>query len=75
MDGQPLNKEDKNQSDQVPLDPRWCLPSRLEDNPMVWILQVDGFMVDIRSMPRELQEAAYQKGLIPYIPADRKNQQ
>ncbi len=54
------------------LDPSWCLPSRLEDNPMVWILQVNGFMVDIRSMSRELQEAAYQKGLIPYIPADRQ---
>lgn len=54
------------------LDLRWCLPSRLENNPMVWILQVNGFMVDIRSMSRELQEAAYQKGLIPYIPADRQ---
>ena len=39
---------------------------------MAWILQVDGFMVDIRFMPRKLQEAAYQKGLIPYIPVDRQ---
>ena len=54
------------------LDPRWCLPSRLDQNPMVWFLQVDGFLVDIRTMSRELQEAAYQKGLIPYIPADRQ---
>jgi hypothetical protein len=37
----------------------------------VWILQVNGLMVDIRHMPREAQEIAYQKGLIPYIPADR----
>jgi hypothetical protein len=31
---------------------------------------VDGMVVDIRRMPRELQEAAFAKGLIPYIPAD-----
>lgn len=50
------------------LDPRWCLPSRLDDNPMVWLIQVDGFIVDARYAPREIQEMAYQKGLIPYIP-------
>jgi hypothetical protein len=27
--------------------------------------------MDIRHAPRELQEAAFAKGLIPYIPADR----
>lgn len=53
------------------LDPNWCLPSRIDDNPMVWILQVNGMMVDIRHMPREVQVIAYEKGLIPYIPADR----
>ncbi|MBI5964251.1 MAG: hypothetical protein HY863_12305 [Chloroflexi bacterium] len=53
------------------LDPNWCLPSRIDDNPMVWILQVNGMMVDIRYMPREVQVIAYEKGLIPYIPADR----
>jgi hypothetical protein len=52
-------------------DPRWCLPSLVGENPLVWTLEVDGFMVDVRQMPRELQEEAYRKGLIPYIPADR----
>jgi hypothetical protein len=54
------------------LDPNWTLPSRLEDNPMVWMLQVNGFMVDVRRAPREVQEIAFKKGLIPYIPADRQ---
>ena len=54
------------------LDPDWCLQRRLDDNPMVWILQVNGFMMDIRNAPRETQEAAFRKGLIPYIPADRQ---
>lgn len=54
------------------LDPNWTLPSRLDDNPMVWILQVNGFRMDVRHAPREVQEIAFEKGLIPYIPADRQ---
>ena len=54
------------------LDPNWCLPSMIDDNPLVWMLMVDGIFVDIRQMPREYQEIAFQKGLIPYIPDDKK---
>ena len=54
------------------LDPDWSLPSRLEENPLVWMLKVNGFMMDIRSAPREAQEVAFKKGLIPYIPVDRQ---
>ena len=53
------------------MDPNWCLPSLVDENPMIWMLQVNGYIVDVRSMPREVQEVAYEKGLIPYIPADR----
>jgi hypothetical protein len=55
-------------------DPRWCLPSLVDQNPLVWLLEVNGLMVDVRHMPREVQEIAYQKGLIPYIPADRSGE-
>ena len=54
------------------LDPSWILPSRWDDNPMVWMLQVNGFMVDVRQAPREVQEIAFNKGMIPYIPADQE---
>jgi hypothetical protein len=54
------------------LDPNWTLPSKMDANPMVWMLQVNGFMVDVRHAPREVQEIAFNKGLIPYIPADRQ---
>ena len=57
------------------LDPNWTLPSRLDDNPMAWLLQVDGFLMDIRHAPRQVQELAFQKGLIPCIPADRQKGQ
>ena len=50
------------------LDPAWTLPSRVADNPMAWMVMVDGMIVDIRRMPRALQEAAFAKGLIPDVP-------
>ncbi len=52
-------------------DPRWTLPSKMDDNPRVWMLEVNGFIMDVRHAPREFQEAAFERGLIPYIPADR----
>jgi hypothetical protein len=55
-----------------PLDPNWTLASRLDENPMVWMLQINGFMMDVRQAPREVQVIAFRKGLIPYVPADRK---
>lgn len=54
-----------------PMSPEWTLPSRLADNPLVWMLQVNGLMIDIRQAPAELQRLAYEKGLIPFIPAER----
>ena len=57
--------------DIVPLDPRWSLPSRLAENPLVWMIPVNGVIVDMRMMPRELQERAYALGLIPFVPAAR----
>ena len=52
------------------LDPEWTLPSLIDQNPMVWMIEVNGLIVDVRRLPREIQEAAFQKGLIPYIPDD-----
>lgn len=57
--------------DLMPFHQEWCVPSMLEHNPLVWMLQVNGLMVDVRSMPRDVQELAYARGLIPYIPEDR----
>jgi len=39
----------------------------IDNNPAVWYLSIDGFIVDVRSMPREIQEQAFEQGLIPYI--------
>jgi len=56
----------------IQLDPNWCVRSLVEDNPLVWMLEVDGMVIDIRTAPREEQEEAYRQGLIPYVPADRE---
>ena len=55
-------------------DPKWTLPSRLEANPMVWMVSINGLIIDIRHASREQQVEAFEKGLIPYIPADRSNE-
>jgi hypothetical protein len=49
-------------------DPDWTIPSMVDQNPLIWMLQVNGMIVDIRHMPRGAQEEAFRKGLIPYIP-------
>jgi Domain of unknown function (DUF6398) len=56
-----------------PFDPQWMLPSLAEKNPLVWMAEVNGLLVDLRNMPREVQEIAFENGLIPFIPAARKD--
>jgi len=51
-------------------DPDWCLPSKLGDNPLIWMLDVDGFVVDARDAPLEFQREAYRMGLIPFVPGE-----
>ncbi len=53
-------------------DPDWCTPAMLADNPLVWMFDVGGFLIDIRDTPRQVQEEAYREGLIPFIPADKQ---
>ena len=52
-----------------PMAPEWTLPSRLDDNPLVWMVQLNGLIVDVRGLPIELQRMTFEKGLIPYVPA------
>ncbi len=50
------------------MDPEWTLHSRIAQNPKVWMIQVNGFILDARYLKREIQEKALRQGLIPYIP-------
>jgi hypothetical protein len=43
------------------------------ENPLVWMIPVNGIIVDMRTMTRDLQEHAYALVLIPFVPAARGN--
>jgi hypothetical protein len=40
-----------------------------DDNPAVWFVEVDGLVMDARSLSLDLQTTAFARGYIPYIPA------
>jgi len=54
------------------MDPTWMLASLVDRNPLVWLAEINGMLVDLRDMPREVQVIAFEKGMIPYVPADRE---
>ena len=53
------------------MDPTWMLRNLVDQNPLVWMAEVNSLLVDLRDMPREVQEIAFAKGIIPYLPADQ----
>ncbi|MCL2298848.1 MAG: DUF6398 domain-containing protein [Firmicutes bacterium] len=53
----------------------WLLPELIEDNPMIWMVMVNGLYVDIRDMPLEVQQLAFEKKIIPYVPGEREGNQ
>lgn len=67
--GSSKSKEVRKALGMHPMSSEWLLPSRMEQNPLIWMLEVNGFMVDVRHMPLEVQQIAFDKGFIPYVPA------
>ena len=56
-------------------DTEWLLKELIEDNPAIWMLSIDGFVVDARDLPLEIQQEAARRGLIPYVPAPRQREE
>ena len=50
------------------LDPNWWRPSKLDDNPLAWMVLVNGLVIDARQLPLATQEELVSRGLIPYVP-------
>lgn len=46
----------------------WVLPSHQYENPMIWLISVDGYIMDARYLSLQDQIICYEKGLIPYVP-------
>lgn len=45
----------------------WMLPSLVKRNPLAFMLSIDGFLVDARTLPVEMQELAFAAGLVPCV--------
>lgn len=51
-------------------DPEFTHPDLLKDNPLTWMLLIDGMPMDVRLLPVEFQRRAFDLGLIPYVPGE-----
>ena len=51
------------------MDPEFSRRDILDKNPTIWLLEVDGLLVDARHLPETVQVEAWRCGLIPYVPA------
>jgi hypothetical protein len=71
--GQSKSKQVRDTLKMRQLDPDWCLPSRVEKNPLIWMLSVNGLIMDIRQAPLGAQVEAYRRGMIPYIPGHKED--
>jgi len=62
--------------DLIRMDPRWSVRSILEQNPLVWMVEDQfGLLHDLRRAPRDVQEEALRRGLIPFLPPEAARDQ
>lgn len=52
-------------------EPELSRAAMIEQHPMAWLVEVDGFILDARTLPPELQGEARRRGLIPDLDALR----
>ena len=48
--------------------PEFLRAERIDENPLIWFIEVNGLLFDARELPVEIQVEAYLKGIIPYVP-------
>jgi hypothetical protein len=71
---QSKSKQIRNLFGTFQMDPMWSLPVLLLQNPMLWMVPMNGTLVDIRDEPPEIQQEALEMGLIPIGPDELKQQ-
>jgi Domain of unknown function (DUF6398) len=52
-------------------EPELTRVAMIEQHPLAWLVEVNGFLVDARSLPPEVQDEARRRGLIPDLEALR----
>jgi len=70
--GSAKSKQVRDAMDMYQMDPKWCVPSNIDKNPLAWMVSINGLIVDVRNAPREFQQEAFRQGLIPYLPEDEQ---
>ena len=55
----------------APMHPEFCRRELLADHPLLWLVEIDGLIVDARWLPADLQAEARRRGLIPDVPLDQ----
>lgn len=65
---QSKSREIRNMLDMSAFNFKWQLPALLARNPAVWMVQVNGMIFDIRELPAEIQQQAWEQGIIPFLP-------
>ncbi len=48
-----------------PLEPELCRQELLARHPYAWLVEIDGFIVDVRALAQPLQDDARRRGLVP----------
>jgi Domain of unknown function (DUF6398)/Plasmid pRiA4b ORF-3-like protein len=67
--GQAKSKIVRDSLQMYQMDPNWSLPSKIDDNPMTWLVSFNGFILDARTAPVDVQEKLVAIGVIPYVPS------
>jgi hypothetical protein len=67
--GQAKSKIVRDSLQMYQMDPNWSLPSKIDDNPMTWLVSVNGFILDARTAPVDVQEKLVAMGVIPHVPS------
>jgi hypothetical protein len=52
-----------------PFSPEFQRADIAAQNPLIWIIEVNGLAVDARHVPLGIQVEAFERGFIPYVPA------
>ncbi|MGF1513731.1 MAG: plasmid pRiA4b ORF-3 family protein [Elainellaceae cyanobacterium] len=66
--GQSKSKQVRDALNMHQMDPDWCLPSLMDQNPLAWLISSPtGMIIDARSAPPEVQERLAEAGLIPQV--------
>jgi hypothetical protein len=53
------------------MDPEFCRHELVAEHPLLWLVEVNGLIIDARTLPADLQAEARRRGLIPDLPLDQ----